>query len=501
MNQTIKIFLASSSELVEDRRAFEIFIGRQNNLLIKKGVFLELVIWENFLDAMSSTRLQNEYNEAIRKCDIFVMLFFTKVGKYTAEEFKVAFDTFKATGKPLIYTYFKDANINIGAISEQIMSMLNFKKELSDMGHFYTSYQNQEGLLFHFSQQLDKLTENGFIPSGNTLKSSPPAEEPTFKKGHVLYQVPKKMQLLKETTCRVRIAFDKILLTKEFEVDDDTSVKSGIRVSDYMEVKIIDPTENEAFQIRTNDELVQFVGLDDFTEWRFYVKPLLSGTHPLELKVSIIVLINGKEVKREKSFDENIVIVTEEVEEDLQFVKAMDVKILPDKTIRESISRGKGFGFEDMDDLSKARGEELLAGMIDVKRSETDSSFDDLFSKSMEENFDDEEEKEIEKIPSKKTPKKEKVNLKTIKKQLKQAVAEDLGEALEKVGNVLLDDSRQFNLLIGLKSRFRRNRKEEANGRISFENAKREYAQITHALQYLIDELEESDIEPSAFSA
>ena len=75
-----KLFLASSSELKEDREQFEIFIGRKNKEWFAKGVFLDLVIWEDFLDAVSQTRLQDEYNKAIQECDLFVMLFFTKVG-------------------------------------------------------------------------------------------------------------------------------------------------------------------------------------------------------------------------------------------------------------------------------------------------------------------------------------------------------------------------------------------------------------------------------------
>ena len=51
--------------------------------------------WENFLDAMSETRLQNEYNKAVRDCDVFVSLFFTKTGKFTEEEFDVAHQQFK----------------------------------------------------------------------------------------------------------------------------------------------------------------------------------------------------------------------------------------------------------------------------------------------------------------------------------------------------------------------------------------------------------------------
>ena len=98
--ETKKIFLASSSELKEDREQFEIFINRKNKSWFKKGVFLELVIWEDFLDFVSQTRLQDEYNEAIKECDLFVMLFFTKVGKYTEEEFETAFGQFKKTNKP-----------------------------------------------------------------------------------------------------------------------------------------------------------------------------------------------------------------------------------------------------------------------------------------------------------------------------------------------------------------------------------------------------------------
>ena len=153
----IKIFLASSNKLLEERRAFEIFISRLNHDYIKQGIYLELVIWENFLDAMSSSRLQDEYNKTIEKCDIFLMLFFSKVGKYTSEEFETAYKAFKLTGKPLIFTYLKDV-INVSEASQdEKNSLLKFKKELSSLGHFYTTYNNPEALLLHFSNQLKKI--------------------------------------------------------------------------------------------------------------------------------------------------------------------------------------------------------------------------------------------------------------------------------------------------------------------------------------------------------
>lgn len=170
--QKIQLFLASSEELKTDREQFEIFINRKNKLLAEKEVFLELIIWEDFLDAMSRTCLQDEYNKVIRECDIFVMLFATKVGKYTAEEFEVAYQQFKATGKPLIFTYFKDTKISAHKIKEDdYQSLKAFQEKLKAFGHFWTKYQNIEGLREHFGNQLDKLVEKGFIVL-NTKESS-----------------------------------------------------------------------------------------------------------------------------------------------------------------------------------------------------------------------------------------------------------------------------------------------------------------------------------------
>jgi hypothetical protein len=159
-----KLFLASSSELKEDRKQFEIFINRKNKDWFDKGVFLELVIWEDFLDAVSQTRLQDEYNKAIRECDLFVMLFFTKVGKYTLEEYETAFGQFKATNRPFIFTYFRDAEISTGSANRKdLQSLWAFQERLGELGHFYTAYKNIDELKFKLDQQLDKLAAGGFI--------------------------------------------------------------------------------------------------------------------------------------------------------------------------------------------------------------------------------------------------------------------------------------------------------------------------------------------------
>ena len=115
--KTIELFLASSSELKTDREQVEIWVGRENKKLVKKGVFLQLNLWEDFLDAMSQTRLQDEYNKVVAQSDIFISLFATKVGKYTEEEFEVAHTHFKKAGKPkYVYTFFKDVKVNLSEV-------------------------------------------------------------------------------------------------------------------------------------------------------------------------------------------------------------------------------------------------------------------------------------------------------------------------------------------------------------------------------------------------
>jgi hypothetical protein len=139
--RSIRIFLASSAELREDRDAFDLYFRQQNDQLRKRGLYLEIKRWENFLDAMSETRLQDEYNRAIRSCDIFACLFFTKTGKFTNEEFDIAHRQFKESGKPRIYTYFKNSELKTGSLrKEDLLSLFEFKSKLDGLGHFHTQY-------------------------------------------------------------------------------------------------------------------------------------------------------------------------------------------------------------------------------------------------------------------------------------------------------------------------------------------------------------------------
>lgn len=156
----VRIFLASSAEFSEERDDFELYVRRENDERLRQGFYLKIVRWENFLDAMSKTRLQDEYNKAISDCDIFISLFFTKAGKYTEEEFDIAFREYLKHDRPRIFTFFKDAPVSSNSLRrEDFDSLRAFQDKVKELGHFPTVYTNTDDLKLKFHKQLDMVLE------------------------------------------------------------------------------------------------------------------------------------------------------------------------------------------------------------------------------------------------------------------------------------------------------------------------------------------------------
>jgi len=156
----VKIFLASSAELDDDKEKFELFISKKNKDLFEKRIFLELSTWKDFISSILEGRSQDEYNRYIRKSDISVFLFHTKIGRFTREEFDNAHKAFlncKHKNKiPRIYTYFKNDK-------EETAEISNFRDHIDSLDHFYDTYDDLNDLFVKFGHQLDKLENEGTI--------------------------------------------------------------------------------------------------------------------------------------------------------------------------------------------------------------------------------------------------------------------------------------------------------------------------------------------------
>ncbi len=156
MNTTFKIFIASSNELKDDRDDFREFISVQNDFLHRKGIYLELIQWEYFNDSIVPDGKQNEYNSALKTCDMFVSLFYTKVGKYSEEEFDIAYKNLLDTGKPNVWVYFKQG---FSSVNRDILTVFNFQDKLNALKHYYSTYDNIDDLKNQFKRQLDIFIE------------------------------------------------------------------------------------------------------------------------------------------------------------------------------------------------------------------------------------------------------------------------------------------------------------------------------------------------------
>ena len=158
--KTIKVFLASSEELIDDRNAFGNLVRRLDKIYEKRGIRIELFEWEDYDAAYNYRRKQDEYNDQIKASDMFLALFHTKAGKFTIEEFDVATEEFKKKASPKVYTYCKDLLEG----EQESLELVEFKRKLfKELGHYWCRYNNRDSMQLHFVMQLQLVETSGMI--------------------------------------------------------------------------------------------------------------------------------------------------------------------------------------------------------------------------------------------------------------------------------------------------------------------------------------------------
>jgi len=174
--KTIKIFLASSGELLEERKEISSFIRQENDRLINDGIYFKLIIWEDLLHSFSGDRVQNYFNEEMLTCDIVIALFYKKVGQFTKEEFDKAHKNLINDKNPrYLFVFFKDVNIPISDINEDVMKIVKLKEKIEKAEQMYDNYNSTQDLILKLKKQLDHLSEQQIIynvkKSSNIIKS------------------------------------------------------------------------------------------------------------------------------------------------------------------------------------------------------------------------------------------------------------------------------------------------------------------------------------------
>jgi len=171
----LKIFLASSEELEIERSKFSLYIRETSEIWEgTRNIKLVPILWEKyFTDFISSTKhQQDEYNEEIKKCDFFVMLYWTKVGDYTKQEFEVALKQFDETKKkPLIIAYFMNKDISKEISQTDKDSLQNFRTKLSE--RTYEIEEKDIGKVqTHFKDRIERALAQNILQKNDSLDKS-----------------------------------------------------------------------------------------------------------------------------------------------------------------------------------------------------------------------------------------------------------------------------------------------------------------------------------------
>jgi tetratricopeptide (TPR) repeat protein len=159
--KTYRIFLASSNELSQDRLEFAAFLLNYNKELKKYKIQLELDWWEDMDDSFNTNCKQDDYNEAIKECHFFIMLFWTKVGKYTKIEFDLA-RKLQREGKEIYLYCYERTTIKESIFDNDKASKKAFLDEIyqKDKEQFQTPYTEFVKVTEIFRKNFQRLLDD-----------------------------------------------------------------------------------------------------------------------------------------------------------------------------------------------------------------------------------------------------------------------------------------------------------------------------------------------------
>jgi formylglycine-generating enzyme required for sulfatase activity len=160
MMKTIKIFLASSNDLQDERNAIELIVSRENKKFAAKGIQFELVRWEQLPQSFQPKRVQKFFNEKMLECEVMVALFYDRIGDFTYEEFQTAFKSFNKGKNPRhIFVFFKTGQISTEAVTDEFYEVQKLRQKIEHHEQIYCKYENLDQLTNILKEQMHLIIE------------------------------------------------------------------------------------------------------------------------------------------------------------------------------------------------------------------------------------------------------------------------------------------------------------------------------------------------------
>lgn len=145
----MRIFIASSSELNEERDRLELLLYREDFKPVK---------WENIDHSITTDRFQSRINEAhLLTSDIVIFMIKSRLGEYTFEEFQ---ESYKNLGLKIdrIYVYFFNSDKN-ETPRKELRKIMDLEDFLEEEGKLYQRVKDFRDLENHFLKQIKHLNQ------------------------------------------------------------------------------------------------------------------------------------------------------------------------------------------------------------------------------------------------------------------------------------------------------------------------------------------------------
>ena len=158
--KTIKIMIAASEEMHDEKLEFSNLIEHLNEVLEPRGIELKRVKWNPETDGA-----MEDFMAKLTDCEMCLTLYWKELAGNAEEELKRAYQQLKDGSNPRkLYVFFKEP-------TEELSDALkDFKANfVTNYGHFFCKFENVDTMNLHFILQFEayqnhiQVQQNKFI--------------------------------------------------------------------------------------------------------------------------------------------------------------------------------------------------------------------------------------------------------------------------------------------------------------------------------------------------
>ena len=144
--KTIKIMIAASEEMHDEKTQFQSLVDQLNEALVPRGIELKRVKWDPETDGTLE-----DYQAKLRDCEMCLTLYWKELAGNSEEELNKAYQKLKDGENPRkLYVFFKEPAEDLSDALKDFKA--NF---VTNYGHFFCKFENVDTMNLHFILQFE----------------------------------------------------------------------------------------------------------------------------------------------------------------------------------------------------------------------------------------------------------------------------------------------------------------------------------------------------------